>query len=196
MGCGGTGRVPRVRCSKCEGAGLIDRERRYVVRIPPASTGGSTQRLPREGAPGRRGGPSGDLHVIVRVRPHPFYSRESTREGDVLIVELPLTIVEATLGAEIDVPVLDGRVRMRIPPGTQAGTQFRLRGKGFPRASGSRGDAHVRIVVETPSAVSAEGRTLLEQVGATLTDEAMPRRAAFRAVASAPPRSGTGSGDA
>jgi molecular chaperone DnaJ len=188
MGCGGTGRIPRVRCSKCEGAGLVDRERRYVIRIPPASTGGSTQRLPREGAPGRRGGPSGDLHVIVRVRPHPFYSREATRDGDVLSVEVPLTIVEATLGAEIDVPVLDGRVRMRVPPGTQSGTQFRLRGKGFPRASGARGDAHVRVVVETPGAVSTEGRALLEQVAGTLTDEAMPRRAAFRAVASTKPR--------
>jgi molecular chaperone DnaJ len=183
MGCGGTGRVPRVRCAVCEGAGLIDRERRYLVRIPPASTGGSTQRVPREGAPGRRGGPSGDLHVIMRVRPHPFYSRESTREGDVLIVEVPLSVVEATLGAEIDVPVLDGRVRMRVPPGTQAGTQFRLRGKGFPRASGLRGDAHVRVVVETPSAVSPEARALLEQVEAKLTDEVMPRRAAFRGAA-------------
>jgi molecular chaperone DnaJ len=183
MGCGGTGRIPRVRCSRCEGAGLLDRERRYTVRIPPASTGGSTQRVPREGAPGRRGGQSGDLHVIVRVRPHPFYSRESTREGDVLIVEVPLTIVEATLGAEIDVPVLDGRVRMRVPPGTQSGTQFRLRGKGFPRGSGGRGDAHVRVLVETPAAVSAHARTLLEQVAGTLSDEAMPRRAAFRAAA-------------
>ena len=187
MGCGGTGRVPRVRCTICEGAGLVDRERRYVVRIPPASTGGSTQRVPREGAPGRRGGPSGDLHVIMRVRPHPFYSREGTRDGDVLIVEVPLSLVEATLGADIEVPVLDGRVRMKVPPGTQAGTQFRLRGKGFPRASGVRGDAHVRVVVETPAAVSPEARALLEQVEAKLTDEVMPRRAAFRAAAAPRP---------
>ena len=150
---------------------------------PPASTGGSTQRVPREGAPGRRGGPSGDLHVIMRVRPHPFYSREGTRDGDVLIVEVPLSLVEATLGADIEVPVLDGRVRMKVPPGTQGGTQFRLRGKGFPRASGVRGDAHVRVVVETPAAVSPEARALLEQVEAKLTDEVMPRRAAFRAAA-------------
>jgi molecular chaperone DnaJ len=190
MGCGGTGRVPRVRCSVCEGAGLVDRERRYVVRVPSASTGGSTQRVPREGAPGRRGGVSGDLHVIMRVRPHPFYSREGSREGDVLIVEVPLSVIEATLGAEIDVPVLDGRVRMRVPPGTQPGAQFRLRGKGFPRPSGVRGDAHVRVIVETPAAVSAEARALLEQVAGALGDDAMPRRAAFRAVAAARPRAG------
>ncbi|HEY6475474.1 MAG TPA: DnaJ C-terminal domain-containing protein, partial [Polyangia bacterium] len=82
MGCGGTGQVPRVRCAACEGAGLVDRERTYTVRIPPGSIAGSTQRLPREGAPGRRGGQAGDLHVLVRVRPHPFYGRESTREGE------------------------------------------------------------------------------------------------------------------
>jgi molecular chaperone DnaJ len=182
MGCGGTGQVPRVRCATCEGAGLVDRERRYTVRIPPASIGGSTQRLPREGAPGRRGGPSGDLHVIVRVRPHPFYGREPSRDGDVLAIEVPLTIVEATLGAEIDVPVLDGRVRMRVPPGTQPGTMFRLRGKGFPRG-GVRGDAHVKIVVETPTAVTDEARALLEKLGAAVDDDATPRRRAFRAAA-------------
>ena len=150
MGCGGTGQVPRTRCAACEGAGLIDKERSFTVRVPPGSIGGSTQRLPREGAPGRRGGQPGDLHVIVRVRPHAFYSRESAREGDVLVVELPLTFVEAALGAEVTVPVLDARVQMRIPPGTQSGAVFRLRGKGFPRAGG-RGDAHVRVSLETPA---------------------------------------------
>jgi molecular chaperone DnaJ len=180
MGCGGSGQVPRVRCAACEGAGLVDRERRYTVRIPPASTGGSTQRVPREGGPGRRGGPPGDLHVIVRVRPHPFFTRETTREGDVLVIEAPLSPVEATLGAEIDVPVLDGQVRMRIPAGTQAGSQFRLRGKGFPRLAGPRGDAHVRVVIETPAVVSEEAKGLLERLGAALTDDALPRRRAFR----------------
>jgi molecular chaperone DnaJ len=182
MGCGGTGQVPRVRCATCEGAGLVDRERRYTVRIPPGSTGGSTQRVPREGGPGRRGGPPGDLHVIVRVRSHPFFTRESTREGDVLMIEVPLSPVEATLGAEIDVPVLDGRVRMRVPPATQAGAQFRLRGKGFPRAAGARGDAHVRVVVEMPATVSDDAKALLEKLGDALDDEALPRWRAFREV--------------
>jgi molecular chaperone DnaJ len=181
MGCGGTGQVPRVRCAVCEGAGLVDKERRYTVRIPPGSIGGSTQRLPREGAPGRRGGPSGDLHVIVRVRPHAFYGREATRDGEVLVVDLPLTFVEATLGAEVDVPVLDGRLRMRVPPGTQSGAVFRLRGKGFPRAGG-RGDAHVRVSLETPAAVSDEARALLTRLGAALDDAEFPRRQAYRSV--------------
>ncbi len=181
MGCGGTGQVPRVRCAVCEGAGLIDKERSYSVRIPPGSIGGSTQRLPREGAPGRRGGPAGDLHVLVRVRPHPFYGRESTREGEVLVVELPLTFVEATLGADVDVPVLDTRVQMRVPPGTQAGATFRLRGKGFPRAGG-RGDAHVRVSLETPTSLSDDARRLLTRLDSALEDAELPRRRLFRAT--------------
>jgi molecular chaperone DnaJ len=177
LGCGGTGQVPRVPCKACEGAGLVDRERRYRVNIPPGSTGGTTQRVPREGAPGRRGGPSGDLHVIVRVRPHAVFSRE----GDVLMIDVPISPVEATLGAEVDVPVMDGHVNMRIPAGTQAGSVFRLRGRGLPRAGGgARGDAHVRIVVETPTAVSDEARGLLERVGQLLADDVLPRRRAFR----------------
>jgi molecular chaperone DnaJ len=181
MGCGGTGQVPRVRCTVCEGAGLIDKERSYTVRIPPGSIGGSTQRLPREGAPGRRGGPAGDLHVIVRVRPHPFYGREATRDGEVLLVEMPVTFVEATLGAEVEVPVLDGHLRMRVPAGTQSGAVFRLRGKGFPRAGG-RGDAHVRVFIETPTAVSEEARALLTRLGGAIDEAEFPRRRAFRAA--------------
>jgi molecular chaperone DnaJ len=176
MGCGGTGQVPRVPCKACEGAGLVDRERRYRVRIPASSTGGTTQRVPREGAPGRRGGPSGDLHVIVRVRPHAVFGRE----GDVLTIDVPISPVEAALGAEVDVPLLDGQVNMRIPPGTQPGSVFRLRGRGMPREGGARGDAHVRVVVETPAVLSDEARGLLSRLGEVLDDAALPRRKTFR----------------
>lgn len=180
LGCGGTGQVPRVPCKVCEGAGLMDRERRYRVRIAPGSTGGSTQRVPREGAPGRRGGPAGDLHVIVRVRPHAVYSRE----GDVLIIDVPVTFVEAALGAEVDVPVLDGLVHMKIPPHTQGGSVFRLRGKGFPRSAGAaRGDAHVRISIETPTQLGDEARGLLDRLSGLLIEDALPRRRAFREAA-------------
>jgi molecular chaperone DnaJ len=181
MGCGGTGQVPRVRCGVCEGAGLVDRERSYVVRIPPGSIGGSTQRLPREGAPGRRGGAAGDLHVIVRVRPHAFYGREATREGDVLTVDLPLTFAEAALGAEVEVPVLDATVKMRVPPGTQSGTVFRLRGKGFPRGAG-RGDVHVRLAVETPARLDDDARAQLARLAPALAASDHPRRRALRVV--------------
>ncbi len=98
-----------------------------------------------------------------------------------LTVDLPLTFVEAALGAEVDVPVLDARVQMRVPPGTQAGAVFRMRGKGFPRAGG-RGDAHVRIVVETPTALSDEARELLTRLGGALEGAELPRRHLFRAT--------------
>lgn len=189
MGCGGTGQVPRVPCKTCEGAGLLDRERRYRVRIPPGSTGGTTQRVPREGAPGRRGGPSGDLHVIVRVRPHPFFGRE----GDVLTVDVPVSFVEAALGTEIQVPVLDGQVSMRVPAGTQGGSVFRLRGRGMPREGGGRGDAHVRVAVETPATVGDDARAALVRLGESLDDAAMPRRRAFREASRKPRGEGAGS---
>jgi molecular chaperone DnaJ len=175
LACGGSGEVPRVRCSACSGTGLVEREREYTVRIPPGALGATTQRVPGEGSPGRRGGPAGDLFVVVRVRPHPFYRQE----GDVLVCEVPLSITDAALGAEIDVPLLDGQVRMRVPPGTQSGAVFRIRGKGLPKA-GVRGDAHVRLVVEVPAALPGEARALCEQLAAALDDAAYPRRQAFR----------------
>ncbi len=186
LGCGGTGQIPRVPCKTCEGAGLVDRERRYRVRIPAGSTAGTTQRVPREGAPGRRGGPAGDLHVITRVRPHPFFGRD----GEILTIDVPISPVEAALGTEVEVPLLDGKVAMRVPPATQAGSVFRLRGRGMPKpgtdGSGPRGDAHVRIVVETPTTVTDEARALLERVGGLIDDTALPRRLAFREAARRP----------
>jgi molecular chaperone DnaJ len=176
--CGGTGELPRVRCGVCEGAGLVDKRRAFDVSIPPGTVSGSTHRLAGQGSPGRRGGPAGDLHVVVRVKPHPFF----TREGDVLLIELPLTFSEAALGGEVDVPVLDGVVRMKIPEGTQSGSVFRLRGKGIPRSTGGRGDCHVRTIVETPVGLPAEARDLLGRLGDALEDAgaALPRRQAMR----------------
>ncbi len=192
LGCGGAGQVPRVRCKVCEGAGLVDKQREYRVRIPPGSTGGTTQRVAREGSPGRRGGSAGDLHVIVRVKPHPIFGRE----GDVLTCDVPISAVEATLGTDLSVPLLDGEVRMKIPAGTQSGSVFRLRGRGFPPGQGMpRGDAHVRIAVETPVNLSAAARTLFETLEGALGDDALPRRRAFREAARNGARSSQGSSD-
>ncbi len=173
--CGGSGEVPRIRCGSCSGTGLIEREREYLVRVPPNSVGGTTQRVPGEGSPGRRGGPAGDLFVLVRVRPHAFYRQE----GDLLICEVPVAFTEAVLGGEIEVPLLDTTVRMKVPPGSQPGAVFRLRGKGLLRGS-ARGDAHVRLVVEVPEAIGDEARSLLEKTSTVLGDDAFPRRRAFR----------------
>ena len=176
--CGGAGEVARVRCKACAGAGLAESERTFTVRIPPGSHGGNTQRVAGEGSPGRRGGPAGDLHVIVRVKPDPYYRVE----GDILVCEVPLSVDEAALGTEIEIPLPGARVRMKIPPGTQPGSVFRVRGKGLPRASGgARGDAHVHISLEIPTQVTGEARALLTKLGNALDDAAYPRRTAFRA---------------
>jgi molecular chaperone DnaJ len=179
MACGGAGEVPRVRCGGCSGAGLVEAVRAYTVRIPPGSTGGTTQRVAGEGAPGRRGGVAGDLYVNVRVRPHPFYREE----GGVLVCEAPISTAEAALGAQIEVPLLDAKVRMKVPPGTQTGATFRIRGRGIPRPGAARGDAHVRVAVETPVRVGEDAAALMARLEALLGEEALPRRAAFRAAA-------------
>jgi molecular chaperone DnaJ len=194
LACGGSGEVPRVRCEACSGTGLVERQREYSVRIPPGSLGASTQRVPGEGSPGRRGGPAGDLFVVVRVRPHPFYRQEA----ELLICEVPVTATEAALGAEIEVPLLDTRVQMRVPPGTQSGALFRIRGKGLLLPSGARGDAHVRAVVEVPSTLEGEARALYERLAVAVPHPAYPRRQAFREAARreapAPPASRRQSG--
>jgi molecular chaperone DnaJ len=175
--CGGTGEVPRVPCAACTGTGLSESERVFTVRVPPGSQAGNTQRVAGEGSPGRRGGPAGDLHIIVRVRPDPFYRQD----GDVLVAEVPLSVDEAVLGAEIDIPLLDAVVRMKIPAGTQPGAIFRVRGKGLPRPHGGRGDAHVHVAVELPQSVPDEARAWLAKLGQALGESAYPRRAALRA---------------
>jgi len=181
LACAGSGQIPRVRCPTCSGTGLCETEREYVVRVPPGSQAGGTQRVAGEGSPGRRGGPAGDLHVIVRARPHAFYRQQ----GDLLEVELPVRMDEAALGTEIEVPLLDLRVRMKIPAGTQPGSVFRVRGKGLPAPGGSRGDAHVRVQVEVPNACSDEARAELHKLRDMLGDEAYPRQRAFRELLAA-----------
>jgi len=176
--CGGSGEVPKVRCPSCSGTGLVERERGYSVRIPPGSLVSGTQRVPGEGSPGRRGGPAGDLFVVLRVMPHPFYRQE----GELLICEVPVSMTDAALGADIDVPLLDTRVRMRVPPGTQSGAVFRIRGKGLITKGGSRGDAHVRILVEVPATLPTDARALAERLGQSLDERAYPRRQAFLAA--------------
>ena len=150
------GRCPASRCRTCGGTGLIEREKDYVVRVPPGSVAGSVQRVAGEGSPGRRGGPAGDLYVNVRVRPHEFYREEA----GVLVCELPVSPTEAAPGGRggraaagrLGADEGAGRAPSRAPC-------FACAGKGLPRAGGlPRGDAHVRVTVETPVALSAPRR--------------------------------------
>jgi molecular chaperone DnaJ len=181
MACGGSGEVPKVRCPACAGTGLVERQREYVVRVPPASLDGNNQRIAGEGSPGRRGGPAGDLHVITRVRPHAYLRYE----GGVMVCELPVSIAEAALGAEIDLPLLDSVVRMKVPPGTQTGAVFRIRGKGVAGQAAARGDAHVRVVVETPVNLSDEAKARLRDLAQLLEPGSSPKRQAIGTAASA-----------
>jgi molecular chaperone DnaJ len=170
--CQGEGKVVGDPCEACKGAGMVEEERTFEVNIPAGAEDGSTRRVAGQGEPGRRGGPPGDLNVIVRIKPHPLFRRE----GDVIVCEMPISIAEATLGAVVQVPTLEGRVEMRIPPGTQSGTIFRLRGKGAGKPGG-RGDAHVRVLVETPTALTDEQRRLFEQM--KLEPKQSPLKSAF-----------------
>jgi len=174
--CSGTGKVIGDACEVCKGAGTVEKEREFTVSIPPDAEDGATRRVAGQGEPGKRGGPPGDLNVIVRVRPHPIFKRES----GVVTCEVPVSIVEATLGAVIKVPTLDGAVDMRVPAGTQSGTLFRLRGKGAGKPN-ARGDAHVRLLVETPSALDAKQRELFEQLKSSLSEAQTPLQKSFAA---------------
>ncbi|MCP4449517.1 MAG: DnaJ domain-containing protein [Myxococcales bacterium] len=138
------------------------KEREFVVTVPVASEDGAIRRIRNEGGTGENGGAPGDLHVILRVKSHPVMRRE----GSDVWCEVPVTFPQAAMGAVVEIPSLDGKVRMRVPEGTQSGRILRMRGKGMPKSSSksaSRGDHMVRIVVETPTNLTDSQRRLLER---------------------------------
>jgi molecular chaperone DnaJ len=161
--CRGEGSVVRSPCTSCRGSGRTEGTKTLKVRVPAGVEDGMRLRVAGEGEAGLAGGSAGDLYVVMAVNPHPLF----TREGPDLLVEVPVLFTQAALGAEIDVPTLEGRVKLKIPDGTQSGKTFRLRGKGVPSVNSSaRGDLHVRIFVEVPSRMNAKQRALLEQFAA------------------------------
>jgi molecular chaperone DnaJ len=157
--CRGSGRVVETPCPTCRGSGSQRRTRSFQVRVPPGVRDGAKIRLAGRGEPGPAGGQSGDLFVRVQVRPHAFFGRK----GADLLVELPLTYPEAALGANVQVPTLDGPVTMKIPAGTPGGKTFRLKGKGAPKRGG-RGDLLVTVGVEVPQRLSKQEKELLKQL--------------------------------
>jgi molecular chaperone DnaJ len=169
--CRGEGQVVRSPCGDCRGRGRLEGKKSLKVRVPPGVEDGMRLRVAGEGEAGISGGPPGDLYVVMNVNPHPLF----TREGPDLLCEVPVLFTQAALGAEIDVPTLEGRVRLKIPEGTQSGKTFRMRGKGLPSVGApGRGDLHVRIFVEVPSRLNAKQRALLEQFAAESGAEAAP----------------------
>ncbi|MGD0498931.1 MAG: molecular chaperone DnaJ [Bryobacteraceae bacterium] len=169
--CGGTGQVIRHPCSRCRGQGQRQTQRKLKINIPPGVDNGTRLRLAGEGQSGVNGGPAGDLYVFLKVRPHPFFERH---END-LHCAIPLNIAQAALGCELEVPTLDQPQKLKIPEGTQHGTQFRLRQRGLPNLSGgSRGDLIVHIDVQIPARLTREQRKLLEQLRDSLPVDNAP----------------------
>jgi molecular chaperone DnaJ len=159
--CGGAGRVIRNPCRVCHGQGTVHRERTLQVAIPAGVEDGTRIRLAGEGEAGGLGAPAGDLYVHVSIRPHPIFERD----GANLALRMPVRMTQAALGAELEVPVIDGsKVKVKIPPGTQAGDQIRVRGKGFSvLRSTARGDMYIQVLVETPQHLTRRQRELLEE---------------------------------
>jgi molecular chaperone DnaJ len=158
--CAGEGQINRHPCQACQGHGRTQHERALKVRIPPGVDDGTQLRMTGEGESGPRGGPAGDLYVVVHVRDHPFF----TRHGLDLVCTLPLTFPQVTLGATVDVPMLEGTAKLEVPAGTQTGEILRLKGKGMPGLqTRGRGDACYQVLVEVPAKLTPRQRELLEE---------------------------------
>ena len=158
--CRGAGRVILDPCRACGGQGRVERRKTLAVKVPPGVDTGDRIRLSGEGEAGLNGAPSGDLYVQVEVADHPIFSRDGTH----LYCDVPVKFADAVLGAEIDVPTLNGRVKLKVPPETQTGKLFRLRGRGVPAVRGGpTGDLLCRVVVETPVRLSEKQKDLLRQ---------------------------------
>lgn len=174
--CGGRGQVVTTPCAECRGAGQVESNSTLTVKIPAGVDTGTRVRVAGEGEPGTPGGEPGDLYVVIHVREHAIFVREDYE----VLCEMPISFTQAALGSQIDVPTLDGKVKMKIPSGTQTGKVFRLRGKGVPHLhGGGRGDQHVRVVVETPTELSREQRELLEKFAEISGEETHPQSKSF-----------------
>ncbi len=172
--CGGAGEVIKNPCHGCSGTGLKAKESKLKVKIPAGVDSGQRLKMRGEGEPGSGGGPQGDLYVQILVAEHPIFSRQEAE----LVCEYPITYSVATLGGEVEVPSLEGKVKLKIPAGTPSGKIFRLKNKGIPILGSSpqrRGDQHVRVHVHVPKKVSDEERSLLEKLakvqGSVVDDE-------------------------
>lgn len=160
--CHGTGQVIPHPCSTCHGEGKVKKRNQIAVKIPAGVDTGQRLKLTGEGEAGERGGPPGDLYVVINILPHAFFTRD---EFDV-ICEVPVTFAQAALGDEIDVPTLEGKVKLKVPPGTQSHKILRLKGKGLARlGSYGRGDQLVKVIVEVPTKLTSEQKELLRKFG-------------------------------
>jgi len=158
--CHGTGKIIKTPCGHCHGEGKIRVERDIKVNVPKGVDNGTRLRIANGGQPGERGGSAGDLYVYIRIKQHPIFSREGTN----VYCEIPITFVQAALGAKVQAPTIDGKIEMTIPEGTQSGSVLRIKNKGIPNLRGEgRGDEFVKVKVLTPKNLSARQKKLLQE---------------------------------
>lgn len=174
--CHGEGKIVSNPCKSCRGKGTVKKNKQLKVKIPAGVDNGSRLRVSGEGEAGLKGGPSGDLYVYLYVKPHKFFDRD----GTTVLCEVPINIVQASLGAEVKVPTLDGAVTMKVPEGTQPGKVLRLKGKGIPSLRGGlRGDQLVRIKVVVPTKLSEKQKEALRAFGDISKDNINPEEKSF-----------------
>lgn len=158
--CMGSGEVVRNTCETCDGTGRIKKNKKLEIEIPAGVEEGTRLRVAGEGEAGERGGPSGDLYVLIHIKPHKIFKRR----GNDIYVGVPITFAEASLGTTIEVPTLDGKAKLKIPAGTQPGTVFRMRGKGIPDVHGyGKGNQNITIIVKVPEKLTKKQKELLKE---------------------------------
>ena len=174
--CGGTGRLIHQPCPDCRGTGAVRKRKTIKVNIPAGIDHGQTISLRGQGGAGKNGGPAGDLLITVMVQPHEIFRRD----GVDVFCEAPITFTQAVLGAELEIPTIDGKVKYSIPEGTQTGTVFRLKGKGIPVLNGrGRGDQYVTVVIETPRSLNKEQKEALRRFSETFGENNYEKRKSF-----------------
>ena len=158
--CHGDGKFIPHPCKECRGAGKVRKNKKIQIKIPPGVDMGSKLRIRGEGEPGERGGPSGDLFIFIYVEPHDFF----LREGDDIVCQIPISFPQAALGAEMEIPTLNGKKTISIPKGTESGEIFRIKGEGFPKLKGyGRGDQLVQVIVKTPKNLTKRQEEILRE---------------------------------
>ena len=174
--CNGQGETISTPCLNCKGKGVDRKVRKKVVSIPAGVDSGTQIRMAGEGQPGLNGGPQGNLYIAINVKPHKYFKRRETN----ILLDIDVNIAQATLGAEVDVPTVDGTVKLKIPTGTQPGKVLRMRDKGVPHLRGNgRGDQLVIVNVDIPTRINSEQRVLFEQLAESLGSEVKPQERSF-----------------
>lgn len=175
--CNGEGEINENPCTKCHGTGSIRKTKTIEVDIPAGIDDGQMIKLSGQGEIGEKGGPRGDLYIIVNVKKHSIF----TREGYDVYIEMPITFVQAALGDKLEVPTLDGKVSYNLPEGTQTGTVFRLREKGIPKLrSNSRGDQYVKVIIDTPKKLNDEQKQLLRKFGESCGNKVHEKQSSWK----------------